>query len=139
LEIIVLVGIPGSGKSTLAQTRFPNHIRMNLDTLHTRKKEDDEISACLANGRDIIVDNTNTTTKSRKKYLQIAKLFGIRISALYLNCPVDLALKRNAKRVGREHVPEKAIRFYFKILQPPSKDEGFDEVEELIPVSSDES
>jgi predicted kinase len=139
LEIIVLVGIPGSGKSTLAKTRFPNHVRLNLDTLRTRKREDDEVSACLANGRDIIVDNTNTTTKSRKKYLQIAKLFGIPISALYLNCPVDLALKRNSTRVGREHVPENAIRFYFKILQPPSRDEGFDEVEELTPVLSDQS
>ena len=90
MEIIVLIGIPGSGKSTLAKTRFPKHVRMNLDTLHSRRREGERDSACLANGRDIIVDNTNTTIKSRKKYLQIAKLFGIRIRAIYLNCSLIL-------------------------------------------------
>jgi predicted kinase len=129
LEIIVLVGIPGSGKSTLARSRFPNHLRLNLDTLHTRKKEDEEIATCLANGKDFIVDNTNTTRKSRRKYVQTAKLFGVPIRAIYINCPVDLALKRNAPRTGREHVPDNAVRFYYKILQPPSMDEGFDSVE----------
>ncbi len=132
MEIIVLVGIPGSGKSTIARNRFPNHKRLNLDTLHTRKKEDEEIATCLMNGSDIIVDNTNTTQKSRKKYVQIAKLFGIPIRAIYINCPVDLALQRNASRTGKEHVPDKAVRFYYKILQPPSTDEGFDVVEELV-------
>ena len=132
MEIIVPVGIPGSGKSTIARNRFPNHKRLNLDTLHTRKKEDEEIATCLMNGSDIIVDNTNTTQKSRKKYVQIAKLFGIPIRAIYINCPVDLALQRNASRTGKEHVPDKAVRFYYKILQPPSTDEGFDVVEELV-------
>jgi predicted kinase len=133
LEIIVLVGIPGSGKSTLAKTRFPNHKRLNLDTLHTRKKEDQEIANCLMKGEDVIVDNTNTTRKSRNKYVQIAKLFGIPVRAVYINCPVDLASERNASRAGKEHVPDKAVRFYYKILEPPSTDEGFDSVEELIP------
>jgi len=135
LEIIVLVGIPGSGKSTLAKTRFPNHKRLNLDTLHTRTKEDQEIANCLMNGKDVIVDNTNTTKKSRSKYVQIAKLFGISVRAVYINCPVDLALQRNASRQGKEHVPDKAVRFYYKILEPPSVDEGFDSVEEIIAVS----
>jgi predicted kinase len=102
---------------------------LNLDTLHTRKKEDEEIATCLANGKDFIVDNTNTTRKSRRKYVQTAKLFGVPIRAIYINCPVDLALKRNAPRTGREHVPDNAVRFYYKILQPPSMDEGFDSVE----------
>ena len=129
MEIVVLVGIPGSGKSTLAGSRFPNHKRLNLDTLHTRKKEDEEIATCLANGYDIIVDNTNTTRKSRRKYVETAKLFGVPVRAIYINCPVDLALKRNASRTGKEHVPDNAVRFYYKILQPPSTDEGFDSVE----------
>jgi len=139
MEIIVLVGIPGSGKSTLACNRFPDHNRLNLDNLHTRKKEDEEIANCLANGKNVIVDNTNTTRKSRTKYIQIAKLFGIPVRAIYINCPVDLALERNASRSGKEHVPDKAVRFYNKILQPPSTGEGFDSVEELVPESENKS
>jgi predicted kinase len=135
LEIIVLVGIPGSGKSTLARNRFPDHKRLNLDTLHTRKKEDEEIALCLSNGKNVIVDNTNTTRNSRTKYIQIAKLLGIPIRAIYMNCPVNLALERNASRSGKEHLPDKAVRFYNKILQPPSTDEGFDSVEVLVPES----
>ena len=88
MEIIVLVGIPGCGKSTLARKRFPNYKRLNLDALHTRKNEDEAIAAFLANDNDIIVDNTNTTRKSRKKYVQLAKLFGIPVRAIYINCPV---------------------------------------------------
>jgi len=131
LEIVVLVGIPGSGKTTLALSSYPNHKRINLDTLHTRNKEDEEISNALANGQDLIIDNTNTTKKSRSKYVQMAKLFGVSIRAVYLQCPLELALERNAHREGRGHVPDSAVRFYYKVLQPPKQDEGFDRIDVL--------
>lgn len=73
LEIVILVGIPGCGKTTLALKSYPNHKRINLDTLRTRNREDEEISNALANGRDLIIDNTNTTKRSRSKYVQMAK------------------------------------------------------------------
>ena|SRR5579872_1613529 len=129
MEIVVLVGIPGSGKTTLARSSFPNHKRINLDTLHTRNKEDEEIANALSNGRDIIIDNTNTTKKSRSKYVQMAKLFGVQVRAIYVKAPVELALERNASRQGKERVPDSAVRFYNKIIQPPSVEEGFDSVD----------
>jgi len=131
MEIVVLVGIPGSGKSTLVREKFPHHKRINLDTLHTRNKEDEEIANSLMNSHDIIVDNTNTTRKSREKYVRIGKLFGVPVRAIYLNSPLDLALQRNASRGGKERVPDNAVRFYYKILQPPSIEEGFERVEEI--------
>ncbi len=124
----MLVGIPGCGKTTLALKSFPDHKRINLDTLHTRNKEDEEIANALANGRDIIIDNTNTTKKTRSKYVQMAKLFGVSVKAVYLTCPLELALERNASRQGKERVPDSAVRFYNKILQPPKLEEGFDDV-----------
>jgi bifunctional polynucleotide phosphatase/kinase len=129
LEIVVLVGIPGSGKTTLALSSFPEHHRINLDTLHTRSREDEEIGGSLSRGEDIIIDNTNTTKKSRSKYVKTAKLFGATVRAVYLKCPIEIALKRNAMREGKGRVPDGAVRFYNKTLQPPSKEEGFDEVE----------
>lgn len=132
MEIVVLVGIPGSGKSTLALSRFSNHHRINLDTLHTRLNEDLEISNCLKNAQDMVIDNTNTTRKARRKYIQIAKLLGLHVRALHLDCSLDLALTRNASRVGkREFVPERAVKMYHRILQPPSVEEGFDSVEKI--------
>ena len=132
MEIIVLVGIPGSGKSTLALTRFPQHQRISLDIVHTRKREDDEIASCLKNNKDIIIDNTNSTVKSRKKYVELAKLYGASVRAVYLKCPIDLALQRNSSRNGKERIPDNAVRFYNKILKPPTLEEGFDCVEEII-------
>jgi predicted kinase len=129
MEIVVLVGIPGSGKTTLALSSFPNHRRINLDTLHTRKREDEEIANSLSNGRDIIIDNTNTTERSRLKYIRLARLFCVPIRAIYLECPLELALERNALREGKGRVPDNAVRFYNKILRPPSVEEGFDRIE----------
>jgi predicted kinase len=129
MEIVVLVGIPGSGKTTIAKSSFPNHKRINLDTLHTRNMEDEEIANALSNGRDIVIDNTNTTRKSRSKYVQMAKLFGVTVRAVYVKAPVELALQRNASRQGKERVPDSAVRFYNKIIQAPTVDEGFDKVD----------
>lgn len=131
MEIIVLVGIPGSGKTTFASNSFHNHRRINLDTLHTRKREDEEIAHSLADGRDIIIDNTNSTKKSRAKYINAAKLAGVPIRAIYLKCPIEIALRRNASREGKGRVPVSALRFYNKVLQPPSVEEGFDRVDEV--------
>jgi len=129
LEIVVLVGVPGSGKTTYAEKFYPNHKRINLDTLHTRNKEDEEIANSLTNGFDLIIDNTNTTKKVRSKYVQMAKLFGIPVRAIYLKIPLELALMRNASRQGKERVPDSAVRFYDKILQMPTISEGFDRVD----------
>lgn len=129
MEIIVLVGIPGSGKTTLAQNSFSKYHRINLDTLHTRSKEDEEIANSLSSRQDLIIDNTNATKKSRSKYIQSGKRFGVTVRAIYLKTPVELALQRNASRIGKARVPDNAVRFYFKIIQPPSIEEGFDRVD----------
>jgi bifunctional polynucleotide phosphatase/kinase len=132
MEFVVLVGIPGSGKSALVKSRFPHHRRINLDTLKSRHIEDIEISYALLKGQSIVVDNTNTTRKARRKYIDIAKKLGLPVRAIYLDCPLEIALSRNSRRAGEEFVPERAVRFYHKILQAPDVDEGFDSVE-VIP------
>jgi predicted kinase len=129
MRIVVLVGIPGSGKSTLAKSRYPHYIRVNLDTLGSRRKEDIEISDALINGKDVVIDNTNTTRKSRRKYIELAKTFGLQVHAVCLKCPLDVALLRNSQRIGKEHVPDRAVIMYHRILQEPTLDEGFDSVE----------
>ena len=129
MEIVVLIGIPGSGKSTLARTKYPHHRRANLDTLGSRGKEDIEISRALLDGQDIIIDNTNTTKKSRRKYIEIAKTLGLRIRAVYLKCPLDIALLQNSRRTGRERVPDRVVSMYYRMLQQPTLEEGFSSVE----------
>ncbi len=128
-EVIVLTGIPGSGKSTLARRRFPKYKRINLDTLKSRRREHAAILFALERSESIIIDNTNTTRNARKRYIDIARAYGVPVKSIYLRCQLDLALQRNTSRRGRERIPDKAVKFYHRILQPPSKDEGFDSVE----------
>ena len=35
----IMTGIQASGKSTFCQNNLPGYVRINLDTLHTRNKE----------------------------------------------------------------------------------------------------
>ena len=128
-EIIVLVGIPGAGKSTLARTRFPGYKRINLDTLKSRHRENFAILEALERGESLVIDNTNTTRRSRSKYVHYARRFNFPIRAILLKCDLDVALRRNSTRSGKEYVPDRAVKMYYRILEPPSDDEGFDSIE----------
>ncbi|MGI0090716.1 MAG: AAA family ATPase [Nitrososphaerales archaeon] len=132
-EIVVLVGIPGSGKSTLAKKRFSNYTRINLDNLRSRRNENIEILKCLEKGESLVIDNTNSTRKSRIRYIEASKLFGIPIHAIYLDCPLELALRRNALRETKEYVPDRAVKMYNRILEIPTVEEGFESIEVLEP------
>ena len=83
-----------------------------------------EIQSAIEKEENIIIDNTDATIKSRKKYIDHAKKSGYSIKSIYLRCPVELALERNAKRTNK--VPDHILKFYNRILEPPSINEGFD-------------
>jgi predicted kinase len=124
-EIVVITGIPGSGKSTLVQKRFPKYKRINLDSLQSRSREEIAITEALNNKESIVIDNTNTTRRSRQRYIEFATSFGVPIKSIYIRCPVAVALKRNESRRGKEQVPPHVVKFYNRKLEPPSPDEGF--------------
>ncbi|MHB8567210.1 MAG: AAA family ATPase [Nitrososphaerales archaeon] len=89
-EIIVLVGIPASGKTTLARARYKNHTLISLDVLKSRQRENSEILRALESGESIVIDNTNTTRKTRSRYVEYARTFNARIRAVFIRCPLDL-------------------------------------------------
>ncbi len=58
--MIVLCGIQASGKSRFAREHwYESHVRINLDMLRTRNREDIVLYVCLAAKTPIVVDHTN--------------------------------------------------------------------------------
>jgi predicted kinase len=129
VEAIIFTGIQGSGKSTFYFQRFfHTHLRINLDMLRTRRREDILINACIQAGQRFVVDNTNPTRGSRQKYIEAAKTSGFRLVSYYFIPDPEAAIRRNAERTGRQRVPDKAIHATARKLEVPTYDEGFDEI-----------
>jgi predicted kinase len=127
MDAIVFCGIQGSGKSTFYRDRFfHTHVRLNLDQLRTRNREDILLHACLAAQQPFVADNTNATVEARQRYCRLAHAAGYRCSVYYFHATVDEAIRRNADRPAEQQVPDIAIRGTFNKLQPPTRQEGFD-------------
>ncbi|GGA05193.1 hypothetical protein GCM10008018_59060 [Paenibacillus marchantiophytorum] len=129
MECVIFVGIQASGKSTLFKERFFNtHMRINLDMLKTRHREDIYLAASVQAKQSFVVDNTNPTIEDRKKYIDIAKDSKYKVVGYFFEPNFDESIKRNEARQGREKIPEVGIKSVMKNLQPPQMSEGFDEL-----------
>lgn len=129
MQLILLIGIPGCGKSTFYQKHFFNtHLRINLDMLRTRNRENKLIEFCIQTQMPFVVDNTNVQMEERKKYIELAKAKKYKIAGYYFESNLSHCLERNARRTGKGQVSEKGVKAKYYQLQIPSTAEGFDEL-----------
>lgn len=129
MQIILFIGIPGSGKSTFYQQHFfHTHLRINLDMLRTRNRENKLLDFCFQTQMPCVVDNTNIKTEDRRKYIELAKQRKYTITGYYFESTLKDSLERNAGRTGKQQVSEKGIKAKYYGLQIPSRAEGFDEL-----------
>lgn len=127
MEAVILIGIQGSGKSSFYKERFFNtHVRINLDMLKTKYRQQVLLGACLEARQPFVVDNTNVTAQARSHLIASAKAAGFRVVGYYLRSDVKGALLRNSQRTGLARVPDKALLSTYKQLQVPGIGEGFD-------------
>src|SRR5688500_6389867 len=99
MQAVVFCGIQASGKSTFFLARFAHtHVRLNLDMLKTRTREDILLHACLAAQQPFVADNTNATRAQRVRYLRLAAAASFETVLYYFESNVDRALARNAAR-----------------------------------------
>jgi predicted kinase len=127
MEMILFVGAQGVGKSTFFHANFRDtHLRINLDMLRTRHRENGLIDACLAFKQRFVVDNTNPTVADRAPYIAKARAASFAVHGYVFEAAYDDMLARNASRGGKARVPDAAIRATLKRLQQPSLAEGFD-------------
>src|SRR5579859_2865120 len=121
MEAVIFIGIQASGKSSFYQDRFFNtHVRINLDMLKTRHREDLLLRACLAMQQPFVVDNTNPTVAARAGYLLAARTAGFRVAGYYFESRVADCIRRNRGRPAGAQVPAPAIAGTHKKLQLPA-------------------
>ena len=127
MEAVVFAGVQGAGKSSFYKERFfSTHVRISLDPLRTRNREQRLLDVCFETEQRIVIDNTNPTRVERTRYLDQSREAGYRVAGYYFQSSVKDCLQRNADRV--EQVPQVAILSTAKKLEIPSLDEGFDEL-----------
>ncbi len=132
MQAVIFMGIQGSGKTTFYAERFlKTHLRISLDLLKTRNKEQQFIQLCLATGQKFVIDNTNPTAVERKRYIEAAKASRFDVIGYFFNTTVHEAIERNSRRTGKENISVIGIRATNKKLQHPTLDEGFDVLYEV--------
>ena len=121
------IGIPASGKTTFFSKYFvENYIHINLDTLHTRKKEAALLVECVSKGKSFVVDNTNPKRTDRERYIAKAKAEGYRIVGYFFQSVISDCIVRNRNRAGKMRVPDIAIISKSNELEFPCFSEGYD-------------
>ena len=152
-----MVGIQGSGKTTLTRIAFPRHTHISLDINKkmgaarrrefvlryerecdtgeelslNRKAEYVMIHDALQKGENVVVDNTNVSSKERGPYIRLARRFGASVKAVYFT-NIARAYRRNESRETKEDRLDNRILDMTKSrLQRPEMQEGFDSIQEL--------
>lgn len=129
MQLIVFCGVQASGKSTFYQQYFAStHLRLNLDMLKTRHRENILFEAALASKTKLVIDNTNPDLLSRSRYIQRAIDSGFEVIAYYFATDLASTLKRNRQRSGKANIPEAGVRATYKKLEIPKISEGFSEI-----------
>jgi predicted kinase len=137
VEAVIFVGIQASGKSSFYRARFfDTHLRINLDMLKNRHREQLLLDACIEAKQPFVVDNTNPSVEERARYIERARSGGFRVVGYYFCSRPRESLVRNEQRTGKARIPEKGILGTYKRLRVPAVEEGFDE---LYRVHTDET
>jgi predicted kinase len=147
---IILIGLPGAGKSTFASTCYPSFGRISTDKYIEQAACDQqksysevfptiidtavgkmraESAKMITNGENIIWDQTNLTSDKRREMIQQLKSSAksYRIVAVVLSLDDDVRKARVTERKDKL-IPSHVLTSMEKSYQPPTLEEGFDEI-----------
>jgi predicted kinase len=133
VELVILMGLQASGKSTFRRSEYDaTHVIVSKDHFRNNRRPSRRqarlIEEALKEGRSVVVDNTNPTKQERALLIAQGSSHGARIKGYFFASSVQECLLRNQKREGKDRIPEIGIYSVAKILERPSKMEGFDEL-----------
>lgn len=150
-EVVLVMGIPGAGKSRVAESFVARgYTRLNRDDRGGSLRElASVLDERLADGvESIVLDNTYLTRASRNQVIETGRRHHASVRCLWLDISLEQAqvnmverlldrfgalpspdeLQRVSRREPGLHTPTSQMRT-LRELEPPSIDEGFDDVE----------
>lgn len=129
MEAVIFAGVQGSGKTTFYNQRFADtHVRISLDMLRTRRREQLLVEACVQGKQPFAIDNTNPLATDRARYVEPARAAGFLVIAYYFETSLRDAIGRNNQRSGKKKIPVPALAGVFRKMERPRLAEGFDQV-----------
>lgn len=137
MKLGIMCGIPLSGKSTYGKNlQKQGWVRVSIDdirlALHgqTFKAEAEPVvwetaelmvRSLLKSGHKVVVDSTNRTRERRKRWIRVAKEFGLTLEIFLVDTDLETCKKRN-RAIWR--LPESFLEQTFKEYQKPTSEEG---------------
>lgn len=145
-DLYLMCGVPGAGKSTFLKNHVKkeNSIVISRDAIRfsiVKPNEDyfshedevldifwKQINEALAKDKNVFVDQTSLTPKSRKWLLEHVKGY-THAHIIWIDENLETCLERNELRRGtRSYVPRSVIRRMHTQFVEPSINEGFDSI-----------
>ena len=127
-KVLILRGLPGSGKTTFAKkmvTDQPEWFRINKDDFRCMMNGDQPFSGkrerfvnkaekavaemLLAQGKNVIVDNTHLTEGHLERWRNIARENNAKFAVHEMKVHLDVCLARNMLRTGTDYCPPEVI------------------------------
>ena len=128
-EVVIFVGLQGSGKTTYFKDHFAaTHVHVSRDIAGSAEKEAELIRECINSNFSFVVDNVNAARTVRAPIIRQARAAGFHVLACFFETPVRTAIGRNNHRKDKKPIPVPAILRVAKHLEPPSLEEGIDEI-----------
>ena len=147
-EVVMIIGPTGTGKSTVSQKFLtqPGYVRLNRDTegggtLDLLPK----MEQLMADGKNIVLDNTHLTPDKRVPFVQAAKAVGCAVTCYVMDTePADAQVNLVTRMIqmgidpmdldaikasDSPNVFPSAVHFkHYKTFEEPTSDEGFDTI-----------
>jgi aryl-alcohol dehydrogenase-like predicted oxidoreductase len=154
-DVVVVMGMPGAGKTTLArELEATGYQRINRDEVGgSLASLLPHLEKALSDGqRRVVLDNTYPSRASRNQVIETAWRLGAQVRCVWLqttigdaqinaiqrmieihgSLPTPEEIRERGKQDTRYLLPDAQFR-YERTLEPPSTDEGFEEVDSRAP------